>query len=695
MAGRQGTSHRTKPAVQRRARRRRAHNPHIEATSWLGAGAVTLGVGAALIGAAGSAHADTSAGAESKSAASATSGVEHHSKTAVLGDKRSRAMASKPVAGTAAVGRPTSTSSVTPTAAAATGIGSAKAHSLPAPAGSSITSSTAAVSRATSAQATPLSVSAVLAYLGREIQYTFFNRSPTANPAQTGQSATGVVTGNLNAADTAGNPLTFTVTKSPTQGTVTVAGDGSYTYTPNATLTASGGTDSFTVAVNDGAGVKLPGLAGVFQSVLHLAATLVGLSEPDTVQSLVQVSVTPVAVDTPVAGPPGPQTVNLTTGVVTGALGFSDPGGLPLTYTVGTSPGVGSVSVDSAGTFTYTPTTAARVAAAGDPNPETDSFAVVASNGLATATTTITVPIVPAPTTGSTTTTVAIAGGPYGLAVTPDGSRVYVTDNTSGSVSVLDTATDTVTKTITVGAGAEGVAITPNGAQAYVANFTDNTVSVIDTATNAVTKTIAVGAGPADVAVTPDGAKVYVTNDTADTVSVIDTSTGSVSATVAANDDPAGLAISPNGTAYVANFTKDRVFIIGTDNLITLPATGTHADSLALSPDGSLLYVGESQGRAVAVIDTATRAVLTTFTFGFSPLALIISPDGAYLYANGASGPSVVVISTSTGAIVKTIPGGNTPVITSIGLAISPDGTRLYIANLGDGTVSIVTNPNS
>jgi YVTN family beta-propeller protein len=67
------------------------------------------------------------------------------------------------------------------------------------------------------------------------------------------------------------------------------------------------------------------------------------------------------------------------------------------------------------------------------------------------------------------------------------------------------------------------VAATPDGSKVYVANEHSNTVSVIATATNTVTATIAVGDVPIGVAVAPDSSKVYVTNFGSNTVSVIDT----------------------------------------------------------------------------------------------------------------------------------------------------------------------------
>jgi YVTN family beta-propeller protein len=123
------------------------------------------------------------------------------------------------------------------------------------------------------------------------------------------------------------------------------------------------------------------------------------------------------------------------------------------------------------------------------------------------------------------------------VAVTPDGSKVYVTNGGDGTVSVIDTATDTVIDPpIPVGGGPFGVEVTPDGSKVYVTNGSDGTVSVIDTATDTVIATIPVGLGPFGVAVTPDGSKVYVANSgrrrETNTVSVIDTATDTVSATI-------------------------------------------------------------------------------------------------------------------------------------------------------------------
>src|SRR5215469_16917540 len=72
----------------------------------------------------------------------------------------------------------------------------------------------------------------------------------------------------------------------------------------------------------------------------------------------------------------------------------------------------------------------------------------------------------------------------------------YVTNSGSGTVSVIDTATNTVVATVPVGSDPNGVAITPDGTRTYV---TGSPTSVIDTSTNTVVATVPVGGNPSGV----------------------------------------------------------------------------------------------------------------------------------------------------------------------------------------------------
>jgi YVTN family beta-propeller protein len=202
-----------------------------------------------------------------------------------------------------------------------------------------------------------------------------------------------------------------------------------------------------------------------------------------------------------------------------------------------------------------------------------------------------------------------------------------VTNNSDGSVSVIDTATNTVVGSpIPVGLSPLGVAITPDGAHAYVTNNSDGSVSVIDTATNtAVGSPIPVGGHPFGLAITPDGTRAYVAlqfGPAPTTVSVIDTTTNTVVGQIPV-DFPTGVAITPDGTrAYVLpccaiGFGNRPVSVIDTATntvvaAIQLPPDAfndTDQEGVAITSDGTRVYV-VNDFSSVFVIDTATNTVV-------------------------------------------------------------------------------------
>jgi YVTN family beta-propeller protein len=83
------------------------------------------------------------------------------------------------------------------------------------------------------------------------------------------------------------------------------------------------------------------------------------------------------------------------------------------------------------------------------------------------------------------------------VAVSPDGHKVYVANSyLANGVSVIDTLTNMVIDTIPVGNGPEGLAVTADGSRIYVANIWDYDVSVINAATDKVVTTVPVGVNP-------------------------------------------------------------------------------------------------------------------------------------------------------------------------------------------------------
>jgi YVTN family beta-propeller protein len=269
---------------------------------------------------------------------------------------------------------------------------------------------------------------------------------------------------------------------------------------------------------------------------------------------------------------------------------------------------------------------------------------------------------------------------PAGLAVTPGGKFVYVAEKgNGGAVAVIDTTTNTVTATIAlppVGCelctpSAAGVAITPDGTRAYVTDTGQSAIHVIDIASKTVTTSITAGVdalvGP--IAVTPDGSAAFYTFGSA-LVGRIDTNPSdgpgapynTRTTTIGVGNGPTGVAITPDSTfIYVATHDDNAVSVIpnnATFTPVTTVSLGTGAApfDVAITPNGKTAYVSSEGGNAsVFAIDTATKAVVTA-TANCSPLSqLAITSDSSKVYVADEECNSIDVISTGTNTETATI----------------------------------------
>ena len=119
-----------------------------------------------------------------------------------------------------------------------------------------------------------------------------------------------------------------------------------------------------------------------------------------------------------------------------------------------------------------------------------------------------------------------------------------------GSVAVVDAASSAVVQTIALPPGSlpMGLALSPDGERLYVANGRARTVSVIDLAGAQVVANVRVGARPWGIGLTSDGKFLYTANGPSNDVSVIDTESLNVVATVRVGKTPWGIAIGPSVT---------------------------------------------------------------------------------------------------------------------------------------------------
>lgn len=214
---------------------------------------------------------------------------------------------------------------------------------------------------------------------------------------------------------------------------------------------------------------------------------------------------------------------------------------------------------------------------------------------------------------------------PEQLVVHPDGKRLYVASEDTGTAVILDADSGRVLASLPVGGEPEGVGISPDGRFVYMTAEEDNHVAVIDTTLDTVTSTFGVGNRPRHAEFAADGDRAYVTGELDASVSVIDVGKHQVLDVVKL----AGEMVRPMGAV--------------------------------MSRDGATLFVTTGRGRLLYAIDAPSLRPRGSVQVGERPWGLGISPDGRRVYtANGPSNDVSVVDATSM-TVVKTIAAGTTP----------------------------------
>ena len=109
--------------------------------------------------------------------------------------------------------------------------------------------------------------------------------------------------------------------------------------------------------------------------------------------------------------------------------------------------------------------------------------------------------------------------------------------------------------------------------------------------------------------------------------------------------------------------------------------------ALAIDKDGKTLYVAEATAKQIAVVDLTSGKVKKNISVSDSPSGIAISPDGTWLYITIAAPKGVVdVVKLSRGKVVDSISVGHT----AVAPVLSPDGKTLYVCNRFNNNVGIV-----
>jgi YVTN family beta-propeller protein len=234
---------------------------------------------------------------------------------------------------------------------------------------------------------------------------------------------------------------------------------------------------------------------------------------------------------------------------------------------------------------------------------------------------------------------IPVKGKPEGVAIDPNGDRLYVGAMHGKSITVVDTLTNERMEQIPTGIGTHHLSLSPDGRTLYAVAMNDELL-VIDTKENRISKRIYTAPTLYDVKVSPDGNTLYTSNkgldiENPDIVMIIDLKTGDI-------------------------------------NNVTVGREPSH---MALTHDGSRLFVANAFSSTISVINTSSRTVVGEIQVGGDPHGMAVKPDDGYLIAALRGETRVVKIDIESGEVVSFIEAGPNPA----NIALSPEGRVLFV----------------
>src|SRR6266540_4205566 len=258
------------------------------------------------------------------------------------------------------------------------------------------------------------------------------------------------------------------------------------------------------------------------------------------------------------------------------------------------------------------------------------------------------------------------------------GPWVWVSNEGSGDLAVIDAATDEVVARVHVGRRPRWLRLGPLGRSLFAAvsgtprprpgvSPAYASAGIVDVATARLVGSVAVGEEPEGVTAAPDGRLVAVTSEREHRVDFVDPGAGRAVARVPTCLRPRSIAFTRDGALAFAPCEEGAaVAVIDARALrpageIVLPA-GSRPMGIALAADGRRLFVSNGRAGTVSAIDVASRKVVATSPpFGQRVWGLGLTPDGRRLYVADGPANEVVVLDATTLAVLRRIPVGDSP----------------------------------
>ena len=298
------------------------------------------------------------------------------------------------------------------------------------------------------------------------------------------------------------------------------------------------------------------------------------------------------------------------------------------------------------------------------------------------------------------------------VAVSPDGSIVAAINPDSDSVTLVDAVTLAVKAEVPVGDDPRTLCFTPDSKKIVVSNWGSASISVISLDRAAEVAQYSVGLLP--YGIVTDGASAFIAEFATGNVSVVNLKTGRRANRIPVDSFPAGLAMTADGTQLLVThlFNGNVTGIdIRTSAVTGVASMGTDINLnqfVAIGPLGEKAYLPQTRlntGNTALLFDSTVFPVVNVLDLAEfkllvreritldtadepvnMPFSVAITPDGSVVFVANAGSDDVSVIDQATDRGIAHITVGANP----RGIAITPDGSRVFVNNVLDGTLSVI-----
>jgi YVTN family beta-propeller protein len=335
---------------------------------------------------------------------------------------------------------------------------------------------------------------------------------------------------------------------------------------------------------------------------------------------------------------------------------------------------------------------------------------------------------------------------PFNMTVSNDGKRLYVIAQDTDELMVVDTEKKEVLYKIAVGRHPHSVILDKSGKIAYVSNEWSDNVSVIDLISSTVIDTLSTGNGPSGLALSSNGKILYAVNTFGSDLSVINLSTKEELKRLTTGNNPTGTALSPDGKVLYVTSRRANIAPYGGTLIseLTMINDSTQKpmkrniesaylmENIAFTPGGDLAIMtlirpknhipsiqvehGWMMTHGIGIVERKNDGRVMQLlldepnAYYPDPFDIVITPDGkkAFVSSSGVDLISVISIDSirallaeSTPTMLKNFPNdlgiSNRFVLKRIstganpkGLALSPDGKQLYVAEQLEDKIGII-----